>query len=483
MLWLCITFPQLPLEALCSEANAQPLVITECEGNTRWVICCDALAEQAGLTSGMNYTTALAMTPQIRMLERKRQMEAAALQRLAAWAYQFSSSVIVGDIANELRHARSACIWLEIGASLMLFGGFRKLLEHFERELQQLQYTYRLGIGPTLEGAALLARAEIRVAITTAHALFMRIRNLPLAKLLLAPEIVRHLHSSGVRTIGLLLELPRDGLARRFGTEISSLLARLTGEEPDPRPTFRLPDRYDATLEFDFEIRSTETLLFPLWRMLREFAGFLRARDTGVQQFTLRLSHRDHPVTEFIIGLSSPDRNADRFFALVREGFERTELPAPSIELALVADQFASPTALQTDLLSSTIQQTETLSHTLDRIAARLGEEQVQQLNIVADHRPEASWIAQSCNEERNLKRVTPKFSDRPLWLLPEPKPLELSAIPRITSGPERIEGGWWDSSDVQRDYYIVRTSNGENLWIFRDLSKKNDWYLHGFWS
>jgi protein ImuB len=53
----------------------------------------------------------------------------------------------------------------------------------------------------------------------------------------------------------------------------------------------------------------------------------------------------------------------------------------------------------------------------------------------------------------------------------------------KLLSGPERIEGGWWDSSDVQRDYYIVRTSNGENLWIFRDLSKKNDWYLHGFWS
>lgn len=483
MLWLCITFPQLPLEALCSDENARPLVITECEGNTRWVICCDALAEQAGLSSGMNYTTALAMTPQVRMLERKRQMEACALQRLAAWTYQFSSNVIVGDVASELRHARSTCIWLEIGASLKLFGGFRKLLEYFEQELQRLQYTYRLGIGPTLEGAALLARAGIRVAITNPNALFMRIRNLPLAELLLAPEIIRHLHSSGVRNIGLLLELPRDGLARRFGTEISNLLARLTGEEPDPRPTFRLPDRYDVALEFDFEIRSTETLLFPLRRMLREFAGFLRARDTGVQKFTLRLSHRDHPVTEFFVGLSSPDRNADRFFALVRERLERTELPAPTIELSLVADQFASPTALQTDLLSSAIQQTETLSHTLDRIVARLGEEHVQQLNVVADHRPEASWIPQSCTEERSIKRAEPKFPHRPLWLLPEPKLLQLSAMPHITSGPERIEGGWWNTSDVQRDYYIVRTSNGENLWIYRDLSKDSDWYLHGFWS
>jgi len=34
----------------------------------------------------------------------------------------------------------------------------------------------------------------------------------------------------------------------------------------------------------------------------------------------------------------------------------------------------------------------------------------------------------------------------------------------------------------VQRDYYVVRMSNGPDLWVFRDL-RNSQWYLHGLWS
>ena len=47
---------------------------------------------------------------------------------------------------------------------------------------------------------------------------------------------------------------------------------------------------------------------------------------------------------------------------------------------------------------------------------------------------------------------------------------------------PERIESGWWDDKDVQRDYYVVRTNEGAQLWVFKDL-QDSKWYLHGFWS
>ena len=71
-----------------------------------------------------------------------------------------------------------------------------------------------------------------------------------------------------------------------------------------------------------------------------------------MQRFTITFGHRELPATQIRIGLSMPDRNAERFFALVRERLEHTELPAPTIVLSLSADQFAMPTALQTDLLS-----------------------------------------------------------------------------------------------------------------------------------
>jgi protein ImuB len=483
MLWLCISLPQLPLEAVHSETAQEAVVVTACEGSARWVICCNQVADSVGLTDAMNYTVALAIHPQVRPIERKVRAEQAALMRLAAWAYQFSSTVIPGTVSTDLRRARMSALWLEIGASLKLFGGFRRFIEHLENELTRLEYTYQLGVGPTLEGAALLARSGIRLAVTTPQALQGRLRSLSISKLDLPPTVTQELHSAGVRTIGALLELPRDGVARRFGPDISDFLDRLIGASADPRPTFRLPSVYDTTYEFDFEVKSSEALLFPLRRMLAEFAGFLRASDTGVQHFRLMFSHRDRPATIMDVGLSFADRDGERFFSLVREQLGRTELAAPAIALGLHADRFSAPTALQSDLFDPALHQTEQLSHTLDRIAARLGESQVHGLQTVADHRPESAWKKREYLAEPSRDSAIPRFPDRPLWLLPEPRPLEVSGLPQIAAGPERIEAGWWDGSrDVRRDYFVVRTSNGAELWVYQDLADCG-WYLHGFWS
>jgi len=51
-----------------------------------------------------------------------------------------------------------------------------------------------------------------------------------------------------------------------------------------------------------------------------------------------------------------------------------------------------------------------------------------------------------------------------------------------MSGQPERIEAGWWDDADVRRDYFILRTTSGADLWVYRDLQNDN-WYLHGFWS
>ena len=77
----------------------------------------------------------------------------------------------------------------------------------------------------------------------------------------------------------------------------------------------------------------------------------------------------------------------------------------------------------------------------------------------------------------------------RPLWLLALPEPLaERDGRPRhrgelrLESGPERIESGWWEGPEVQRDYYVARTPRGARLWIYRERAgaAARHWFLHG---
>ena len=70
--------------------------------------------------------------------------------------------------------------------------------------------------------------------------------------------------------------------------------------------------------------------------------------------------------------------------------------------------------------------------------------------------------------------------SRRPLWLLPEPKPLD--GMPHCVAGPERIEGGWWDGLDATRDYYVAEGGAGARLWVYRDRGS-GSWFLQGLWS
>jgi len=73
-----------------------------------------------------------------------------ALERLAAWCYQYSSQVCIVPQRNNLL--------LEVAASRRLFGDSRALAKRITTELGQLDYIVTSGIAPTLEAAQLAAR-------------------------------------------------------------------------------------------------------------------------------------------------------------------------------------------------------------------------------------------------------------------------------------------------------------------------------------
>jgi protein ImuB len=54
---------------------------------------------------------------------------------------------------------------------------------------------------------------------------------------------------------------------------------------------------------------------------------------------------------------------------------------------------------------------------------------------------------------------------------------------PQVLAGPERIETGWWDGGDIRRDYYVVRTSQGQCAWVFCAPGEQGNWMLHGWFA
>jgi protein ImuB len=242
---------------------------------------------------------------------------------------------------------------------------------------------------------------------------------------------------------------------------------------------FQPPDRFDARIEFDYEIESTQALLFPLRRLTGDLAAFLCSRDGGVQRFDLWFEHDQHPDTCLSIGLLAPERDAAMLFELARNRVDHLQLPAGSRGLRLQAEHLPPFVPAARDLFDPRPQQAMPWEQVRERLRARLGDDAVQGLGLRAEHRPERA----SGDAHGAPKGPPPPLPLRPGWLLPRPQPL-LDPHLRILSGPERIESGWWDEGDIRRDYYVVETAHGQRGWAYTSADTRGGpWMLHGWFA
>jgi len=465
MLYLCLSLPQLPLEAR-QPASEDPIAVVERHGARRWLIACNEACHRAGMRPGMDATTAMALLPVLRLIERSGREEAAALKSLAAWAEQFSSWVTF-DAARQL-------LWIEIRSGLRYFGGIEEIRNRIEQGLAQLGYVGYVGIAPTLEAAALLSQLNNAPVIRRRDELVRSLEPLPIAGMYLADDVADTFAGLGLRTVSNVLALPRDTVARRFDAGLLDYLDRLTGKRPDPRKQFQTPKQYRRRFEFLGSVETTQGLQFPLKRMFDELQGYLIARDTAVQEVHLVLGHEGQEPTQLDIRTSRPMRDAARLRTLAHERLERVVLDRGVVEIVLRADRFEPLGDTQLELLDSSRQKDSGWEDHLDRLRARWGDGAVRQLALKDDHRPEHAW----CVAEGKTEAPKGVFRDRPMWLLP-PEPIRFPLA--VVGRPERIESGWWDGTDEQRDYFVARAPDGSQLWVFRDA--QGQWYVQGKWA
>ncbi|NKF21282.1 Y-family DNA polymerase [Solimonas marina] len=467
MLWLCLYFPRLPAEALGLD---DPLaVVTEQRGASRWLI-----TDAAGIAAGTPLATALSLQPQLRAQARHVKAERAALLRLAHWIYRYGSPV-----HSELREAADvggipqALLWVEIAASLRLFGSYAALHAQLCADLEAFPQAASLAVAPTRAAAALFAVAGEPLRIRGDAALQRHLAAVPVARLPWPQAQRQALHGVGLRRLGDLYALPRAAFARRFGAARLRELDQLCGRAPEPAEVIVPPPHFQRRFELAAEVDHVEALLFPLRRLAIELQHWLRARDVGLRELRLVCTHAQRRRSSFTLRFGDAHRDGQRMLAALRERLGREPLSAPVRTLELHADEIAAADVPQGDLFAAADTGGE-WTRALERIAARLGETAVWTPAPHADHRPEYAMRRAS-----DVHDAADDARERPLWLLK--KPLALPQAPPVTALPERLEGGWWGGADARRDYFAVDW-RGARLWVYRDL-KTEAWFVHGLWA
>lgn len=540
MLWIALHLPRLPLEALPAlgvgagvgvgerEGNVAPAVVVERQATGPVVGWVTAAAHALGISSGMSLAGARSRCAGLQVAQRDQTAEARLLEQLALAALRYTPRVVMAPDG----------LALEVQASLRLFKGERRLWDLLQADMRAWGLSVGWAAAPTCEGARLLAVAD--ALHHHAQASPPRTRRsdraaawldaLPLALVLqawgVAPPLQALLQGLGLRTLGELRQIPREGLERRAGAGLLERLDRAYGRLPEPQVFHAVPEGFEQALEMPEHTDRVDLILLALQRLMLALAGWLTARHRAAQVFSLRLVHdsprRDvHPDTRLTCRLCAAETDPDALLALLREQLGRQALPAPVrrlvLQLEVHTEQSPQTSHLKwtpTDDINPIKSGAEDAPlRLIDQLRARLGADRILTLHAQPDHRPEqaSGWRPASPGQRKGLSGISgisgisgssghsglPGRSEaphppRPCWLLTQPEPLverqgQLWQGSRrfiLRSRPERIEAGWFDGEPTCRDYHIAQGPDDRLAWVFRDHRRgESAWFLHGWFG
>jgi protein ImuB len=467
MLWACIHLPRLALDSvLRRRPTDDPLILVDGPVNARTIVSANEAARVAGLRVGQRLSAAQALLSQFETLPYDRDSVDRWHRFLAAVAYRYSSEVSL------LPHA----IVLEVSKSMGLFGPWPRLESMLRADFAKLGFRLRIAAAPTPHAAHVLTAVSDGQAVLSHDTLGNALQRVPIGKSQLPERAIQALPAMGIRTLGQVLALPRDGLRRRFGVELLDALDRLTGDLPAGLELYRPPDTFDLRIELSHEVENQAALVFPVRRMVDDLAAYLAGRDGGVQRFILRLEHREDRFTDVTVGLLASERQGAMLFECARGRLEHVTLPEPVLALRLIARDLPAFVPMGRDLFDERPANAMPIEQLRERLRARLGDAAVYRLGGTHDPRPEHGQRV-SNHDDRPIEEHA-----RPTWLLSRPIPLR-GGEPVILAGPERVETGWWDGGEVCRDYYVIETSLGQEAWAFCPPDEQCGWMIHGWFA
>ncbi|CAE6810173.1 hypothetical protein R69658_05370 [Paraburkholderia aspalathi] len=471
MLWIAVTLPLLsleavkPLEPLPDGSLAKP---NRCEsGETSQPPGADSVTEarcyaladhahivmpdfdalRAGVHVGQSRSYALALAPGLKMLAADTVCETQAFEAMALALLTYTPKVSLG-------HAHT--LLLEVGSGLRLFGGLRALLSQVSTTVAEFGYTARIACAPTAWGAWLLAQAHADRQGHRWHVIkeTSLARVLDRLSVLLLPvsqadrDAFTHV---GCATLADLRQLPRSGVVRRFGSGILDLLAQAYGARPDPRESFRAPASFHAQLELPSRVDNADALLFAARRLIVQLAGWLSAHHAALSGYTLLLEHelasRHAPKTSSLkVAWAIPSRDAEHLIWLLREKLNQTVLVAPVIELKLVADQIGDHAGRSDTLFPMPESDGDSIARLLERLSARLGPENVLQMSVQDDHRPERAMRVEAyqaqafSRKKRSSAKTKTKIKADKTWLTDELQHAALESVGADDDGARHVE-------------------------------------------
>jgi protein ImuB len=467
------------------------------DSRRRVVAALDANAERLGLRPGMPVAKAQALAPGLVIMEADPHADAEGLEKLALWALQRISPIVMADAPDGLVIDTTGADHLHGGEAAML----ATIVERFAASGVKVRAAIADTWGVAHAAARFLSRRTLVVPPGGAEP---ALRPLPIAALRLDADVVASLRTLGFERIGDLMDQPRAPLALRFGPQIGRRLDQALGRAAEPIEPFRETTIIEVRRVFAEPIGAAETIARYIGRLVDALCAELEGRGLGARRLDLIFHRVDNTRQAVRVGTAQPVRDTKRLTRLLCDKIETID-PGFGIEIMDLAAVMAEPLETRQTVSSLVEESDPDISGLIDVLANRVGEHRLCRFTPVASDVPERSVAS--------IPPLAPETGatwrgdwPRPPRLLTRPEPVETMALlpdhppvwctwrgvrrrVRRADGPERIRGEW-GKRDAElaavRDYYRVEDDAGERYWLFRSgdgehpESGSQRWFIHG---
>jgi protein ImuB len=447
----CVWAPRIELQALLRaepELHGRPAAIIGASGRISETT---PEATQVGVTCGMKPAQAQSVCPFCEVRTPAREIVRAAQAALIDLAHGFSPYV---------EPTASEWVYFDASGLARLFESRADLSRAIFAAAARVALEVRVGFGAGKFAARLRARygQDVAWGELAVHALEP------------SPEASSMLSRWGIRTVAALARLHPEAMGRRLAAEGALLVRRaraavndqLDDEPLCPAPA---PTQFEEGIALDDGILDLESLAFVVRGVLDRLMARLACRALATTALEVRLALDPRGVHEIRVPLRAATRHVPTMSTLVRLAVA-ARLPDRSVIGVQIAAVPSAPAVDQLSLFETVPPRPDEIAATVARLGAIVGPDHVGSPQVLDSHRPGAQRLIEFApSQESTVESRKSKASVALRWLPPENEtdPMVQVAGTRVIAhaGPWRVSAEWWQEP-FDRDYYAVRTADGE---------------------
>jgi len=476
--------PMFPLAArLRSEPSLREEAVAVVEGNGGGarVVAATRRARKKGITPGQTLAQARSIMPKLIARSRDAECERTAQEALIEVAETFSPRI---------EDAGNGVVFIDVDGLERHYATEEELAKAAVHAADAMALPARVGIAASKLAARVAAELPKSPTVVAAGDEANFLAPLPLARLSPEIEAATMLHRFGLSSIGDLARLPESDIASRLGEIGRELHWAARGIDPRPLTPRTLPPEFREGMELEWPLVALEPFLFIANAALDRLAKRMEMQGFACKRIEMTLTLEPDGFDARAIDLPAPTRDVKTILTLLRLDLEKTPPGAPVAGFSFTAHP-DRPRRAQLSLFGPTAISPEKLATTIARLISILGDDRVGMPVTVDGHLPERHAVAPYAPPPPPTLRPAPPRGRGLAALRVFRPPLPVEVVMRdasissvrgdgiegsviLSSGPWRIEEGWWRGTPEFREYWDVELDRGG---IYR-VYENGDWFV-----